>query len=371
VAIAGVGTTEQGRLPGKSADEIAVDALRLALADSGLQKTDIDCLITCKSFGGKGIDTDIGRLAGINPSYSASLDYGTCNFSLHLAAMAILSGLATTVACVYGTNQSSAGSRFAAPAGTDGELTGPYGFFNIAGPAAMAFNRHRHLYGTTEEQLGSIAVAQRKWAALNPLAILREPLTIDGYLATPYVVRPLRRSDICLISDGGAALIITTFEKATTLATLPVKLLAGGQVTALRQNQLADNLLRPWLATLATEIYPAAGIDRKDVDLVYIQDATSVWVLQMLEAFGFCQPGEGGSFVASGATSPGGRLPVNTNGGQLSEAYMWGWLHLCEAVRQLRGECGPRQVEGARVAQYCSTKGFEKGAVSILAAERS
>ncbi len=365
-AIVGVGTTHQGELPGRSADEIAVDALRLALADAELTKADVDGLITCRSYGGAGIDTEIGRLAGLNPRYSATLEYGTCNFSLHLAVMAVATGLAETVAIMYGTNQRSSGNRFATAAGAGAGLYEPHGFVNIAGPAAMAFQRHAYLYGTTQEQLGHIAVNQRHNAQRNPLAIFTKDLTLADYLAAPYLVEPLRRPDVCMISDGGAALIDTTAARAADRPRPPVHVLGVDQVAALRLYQNPDNLLRPWIRPLGDAIYRRAGLARQDVDLLYVQDPVSVYVLQMLEWFGFCGVGESGPFVAEGHTRLDGDLPVNTNGGQLSEAYMWGWLHLCEAVRQLRGECGPRQVAGARVAQYCSAKAFEKAAVSIL-----
>lgn len=370
VAVVGVGTTEQGELPGRDPDDIGLEALAAALEDSGLHKADLDGLVTCRSYGGYGVDTRIGRLAGLNPRYSATLDYGTCNFSLHLAAMAIAAGMATTVALVYGTNQRTAGNRFQGAANVDVKAADPerHGLHNIAGPAAMAFRRHAHLYGTTEAQLGQVAVTERAHARRNPLAIFRDPLTIDDYLAQPYLVEPLRRADVCMISDGGACLIVTAAERAGAARTTPVHLLGMDQTTGLRQYQNPDNLLRPWIRDLAA-VYDRAGVARSDVDLLYVQDPVSVWVLQTLEWFGFCGVGEAGAFVEDGRIGIGGELPVNTNGGQLSEAYMWGWLHLCEAVRQLRGECGERQVAGATVAQYCSTKGFEKAAVSILGTE--
>ena len=144
--------------------------------------------------------------------------------------------------------------------------------------------------------------------------------------------------------------------------------------TALRGDQNPDNLLRPWLGDVASRLWSGSGLGPQDVDLLYIQDATSVWVLQMLEWYGFCKPGEAGPFLAEGHTRPGGSLPVNTNGGQLAESYMWGWLHLVEAVRQLRGECGDRQVgadgKAPEIAVDCSSHDFLKGAASILSTHR-
>jgi acetyl-CoA acetyltransferase len=366
-AIIGVGTTAQGELPGKSANEIAVEAIALALDDAGLTKDDVDGLITCRNLHNReGIDEQIGRLAGISPRYSATLDYGTGNFSLHLGVMAIMSGLASTVVLAYGTNQRSARADFGITVGGGADFAAIAGLVHVAGPAAMAFRRHQHHYGTTEEQLGAIAVAQREWAALNPLAIFTKPLSVSDYLAMPYLVEPLRRPDLTMISDGGAALILTTADRARDARRTAVYVRAMAEQTALRADDDPGNLERPWLGEMAARLWRDSGFAPADIDLLYVQDATSVWVLQMLEAYGFCGPGEGGAFAAEGRTRPGGSLPTNTNGGQLSESYMWGWLHLAEAVRQLRGEAGPRQVPGARVALDCSSHDFLKGAASIL-----
>jgi acetyl-CoA acetyltransferase len=366
VAIVGVGTTRQGEHPGRSAEEIGVEALQLALADAGIDKTRIDGLITCKTVEGYGVDTVYGSLLGIDPAFSATLDYGTCNFSLHLAVMAILSGMATTVALIYGCNQRTNRVRFAGAAGPYRDLIQPYGYLHMAGPWAMAFRRHQHLYGTTEEQLGHVAVVQREYARMNPLAIFQDPLTIEDYMASPYLVAPLRRHDATMISDGGAALIVTATDRAGDFRPAPVHVLGMAEHAALRASELEGSVMREWMKHVADRLYPAAGVDRSDVDVLYVQDPFSVYILQALETYGFCGPGESGPFLQEGRTRLGGDLPLNTNGGQLSEAYMWGWLHLCEAVRQLRGECGPRQVAGAKIAQYCSTMAEQKGAATLL-----
>ncbi|MGK3954522.1 thiolase C-terminal domain-containing protein [Microbacterium sp. I2] len=367
VAIVGVGATQQGELPGRSANAIAVDAIELALADAGLRKADVDGLITCRNLQAHvGIDEQVGEMLGINPRYGATLDYGTGNFSLHLAAMTIATGFAETIVLAYGTNQRSAKANFGIAVGGGAEMASVSGVVHVAGRAALAFRRHQHLYGTTEEQLGWVAVAQREWAQNNPLAIFKQPLTIEEYLASPPMVGPLRRADLTMISDGGAALIMTTAERARDLQRQPVFVDGMAQMTAFRADHDPDGLLRPWLGVLADELWSKSGYRPDDVDALYIQDATSVWVLQMLEWYGFAPLGEGGRFLAEGRTRPGGSLPVNTNGGQLSESYMWGWLHLVEAVRQLRGEAGPRQVAGAEVALDVSSHDFLKGAASIL-----
>lgn len=371
-AIAGVGATPQGEFPGVSGDELAVRAAVLALADAGIDKRDVDGLVTCKPPRGPGrvgVDENIGQLLGINPAFSSTLEYGACGFSLHLAAMAILSGQATTVLCTYGTNQRTARADFSTAVGDKTSWADLYGFVHVAGPAAMAMQRHMHLFGTTEEQLGWVSVSQREWARLNPLAIFRDPLSIEQYLASPYVVAPLRRPDLTMISDGGAAVVLTASERAGDLRGRPVYILGMAQQSALRGEQNPDRLMRPWIEQIARRVYAAARVRPRDIDIAYLQDATSVWVIQMLEWYGFCGPGEAGPFVADGHIRPGGSLPVNTNGGQLSEAYMWNWLHLYEAVRQLRGECGPRQVAGANLALHAQTHDFFKGAATILATQ--
>lgn len=366
-AIAGIGATEQGEIPGEGADQLAVRAAVLALADAGIDKSEIDGLVTCMPpRGAGGRDEDVGFLLGINPAFSSTLQYGACGFSLHLAAMAIDEGLATTVLLTYGSDQRSSRASFAMPVGGTADWAALAGFVHVAGPAAMAARRHMALYGTTEEQLGWVSVAQREWAQLNPRAIFRKPLTIEDYLASPYVVAPLRRPDLTMISDGGTAVVLTTAERAADLRAAPVHLTGMAQRSALRNDQNPDKLMRPWIADIAKTVYARAGVTPQQVDVAYLQDATSVWVLQQLEWYGFCGVGEGGAFLAEGHTRPGGSLPVNTNGGQLSEAYMWNWMHLYECVQQLRGEAGDRQVAGAEVALHAQTHDFFKGAATIL-----
>ena len=370
-AIVGVGNTAQGTLPGRSANEIAVEAIQEALADAGLEKKDVDGLITCRNLRSReGIDEQIGQLMGLNPNYSATLDYGTGNFSLHLGVMAILSGLASTIVLVYGTNQRSAKADFGVAVGGGADMAAIAGLAHVAGPAAMAFRRHQHLYGTTERQLGWVSVSQREWAQMNPLAIFKQPMSIDDYMAMEYMVAPLRRPDLTMISDGGVAIVLTSAERALDRPKKPAYILGIAERTALRGYQNLENLMRPWLGDVAKQLWSSSGLSPKDVDALYIQDATSVWVLQMLEWYGFCKVGEGGPFLEEGHTRPGGSLPLNTNGGQLSESYMWGWLNLAEGVRQLRGECGPRQVPNPEVVLDCSTHDFLKGAATILSSHQ-
>ncbi|HWE68151.1 MAG TPA: thiolase family protein [Acidimicrobiales bacterium] len=365
MAIVGVGHTVQGEHPGKSAEQLNVEAIEVALADSGISKSDVDGLITCKSVQGDGTDVAVGAQLGLNPRFAQSLDYGTCNFSLHLAVMAIMAGLAETIVLSYGANART--GRFDFTGGRpDAGTARPAGLLHIAGPAGLALQRHKYLYGTTDEQFGWIAVAQREWAQMNPVAIFRDPMTMDDYLAEPYMVEPLRRQDVTMISDGGVAVVVTARDRVSQFATTPVYIIGMAERTDLRSYQNNANLTRPWLASVADDIWGKTGLGPSDIDVLYIQDPSALWVLQMLEYYGFCAIGEAGPFLAEGHTRPGGSRPLNTNGGQLSESYAWGWLHICEAVRQLRGEAGERQISGAEVAMYCSTMSFVKGAASIL-----
>ena len=366
VAIVGLGHTQQGELPGRSVEDNAVQAGLEALADAGLTVDDLDGLIACKSVQGGGNDVAVGELLGVNLPYVQSLDYGTCNFSLHLAVLAIVSGMAHTVLLTYGANARSGKFDFGKPIyGAD--FASAAGLVHIAGRAGLALQRHKAVYGTTDEQFGMLAVGQRQWAQMNPNAIFRKPLTMADYLAEPYMVEPLRRSDVTMISDGGVAVVVTTAERAQNLPNRPVYIAGIAEYAGVRGEHNPENLMRPWLKDSAQAIWTSTCLTPSDVDVLYIQDPTALWSLQMLEYYGFCGIGEGGPFLAEGHTLPGGDLPFNTHGGQLSESYTWGWMHVVEAVRQLRGQAGERQLDAPAIAMYCSSHGFVKAAASILA----
>lgn len=364
VAIVGIGHTPQGELPGQSPELNAVLAIKEALKDAGLRKTDLDGLISCKSVQGTSTDVDVGPLLGLNPRYSQALDYGTCNFSIHLAIQAIVTGLTDVVALCHGANARTYRFPFGAAPPT---LAGASGLMHIAGPAALALRRHMALYGTTEEQFGMIAVNARAWASRNPLALFRDKIAIGDYLAMDYLVEPLRRADVTMLSDGGVSLILTSAERARDFPNKPVYLLGMSEQSQIQGEFTPDYLERRFMKGAADQIWASTGFRPSDIDLLYIQDPTAVWILQMIEQYGFAPIGEGGRWLAEGHTLPGGSLPMNTNGGQLAESYMWGWLHMVEAVRQLRGQAGPeRQVSGAELAMYCSTMAFHKAGASIL-----
>ena len=365
VAIVGVGHSEQGTLPGRTPERLSIEAIKSALADAQLAKDEIDGLITCKTIQGGNSDVSLGPRFGLSPQYAQTLNYGTCNFSLHLAVQAILTGMADTICLVYGANARSGKVDFAAVGRPS--LESVSGFVHIAGPAAMALQRHKALYGTTDEQFGSFAVSEREWARLNPLAIFRDEMTMYDYLAKPYLVEPLRREDLTMISDGGVALIVTSAERAKDYPNKPVYVLGMAEQSEIRGDSFDDYLMRPNIKKAGQRIWQNTGFTPTDIDILYIQDPTAVWNLQMVEHYGFAPEGEGGAWAAEGHIRPGGSLPLNTNGGQLSESYMWGWLHIVEAVRQLRGTVEPeRQVPNPELAMYCSTMAFSKSACSII-----
>jgi acetyl-CoA acetyltransferase len=233
----------------------------------------------------------------------------------------------------------------------------PWGMTSQGALYAMFFQRHKLLYGTTDEQLGAIAVAFRKHACLNPNAVMYgKPLTIDDYMNAKFVAEPLRLFDYCLINDGGVAIIIRRADMARDLKQKPVMVSGIGW----SEQNVDATQLRPRLKDfyhtahhgVAQQVYPMAGVTPKDIDVFATYDSFSVHLLASLEGFGFCKEGEGGAFVQNGRIEIGGELPCNTSGGMLSESYMQSWNHQPELVRQIRGGLGARQVKGAEVAQY-------------------
>jgi acetyl-CoA acetyltransferase len=277
------------------------------------------------------------------------------------ACLAIESGLVTTVACVF----SDAPIKAPSPGGTARRSTSysmargwdaSFGYFGVNPRYAMIAKRHMHVYGTTQDQLGRVATAQRDWARDNPSAEMRDrPLSLDDYHVSRWIVEPFHVHDCCLVSNGGACVIVTDAARARDLRRPLVSVLGYGQ-----GHPGTDPL--ETLSTGATVAGPAAfamaGLRPADVDVAELYDCYTFTVLVTLEDYGFCGKGEGGRFVESGATARGGALPVNTGGGQLSSFYMWGMTPVVEAVTQLRGTGGERQVEGAEVALVSGNGGI-------------
>jgi len=358
--------TRAGEIPSDSPG-YAANAFQMALADGGVSRDAIDGLIV----GPTTAYERMGEILGIEPRWGAQADAGN---SVIQACMAIRSGLAEIIALVYGNNQRTAGTQYGGEQAMGGDrhlayvYHAPWGFTSQGAIYAMMFRAYQHAYGMTEAELGEVAVAERAWAARNPYAIMRKPISLQDHLASHFICEPLRLLDYCLINDGGVALIMAESERARRLAGAPVYV----EAVARQDLNRSATTLEPRLTTFylpaqqaaGKRLFDAAGIGPEDVDVVQIYDSFSVHVPLALEGYGYCRVGDAGRFLREQRIGPGGRLPVNTSGGHLSESYMQGWNHLVESVRQLRGECGERQVEGCRFVHYSSD--VAGNAVSVL-----
>jgi acetyl-CoA acetyltransferase len=344
--------TPLGKVYGRTSAQFAADAVRLAVADAGLRLDGVDGLLTSSGVSG-GISIDLQRDLCLTEVrlLSHMQAYGsTAGAMVQFASMAVQSGMASVVACVFADSplqpERSAGAVYGsrrAPAGWWG-LLGASGVVGANPMYALAARRHMDRFGTTSEQLGHVAVAQRDWAALNPAAQLREPITLADHQSSRWIVEPFHLLDCCLVSNGGIAVIVTTAERAAALAQPPVHVLGWAQSHPGRYlRRHPDFGLVSGAATAGPAALGMAGRDVADVDVVELYDCYTFTVLLTLEDYGFCAKGEGGPFVASGVLGPSGKLPLNTGGGQLSGYYMWGMTPLSEAVIQARGQGGARQ----------------------------
>lgn len=351
--ITGVGKSKQGKRPGSSDLSLATEALQAALDDSGFTKDDIDGLLTMpgtttadpvKHYLG------LGEHLGIDPKVAGSLNAGgaTAGMLIQQAALAIDAGMAEVVAVVFGDAARSGGSRFSAPTGA-AVSSGNWGMYGNAANSALGARRHMALYGTTSEQLGWVAVNNRRNASLNPDAVMQKPITIEDHQNSRMIVDPLHLFDCCLISDGGVAYLVTSAERARDSKKGGVPLLGLGQGHTLQTLERKDWWYLPHQQDCISRAYRMAGLSPADIDVAQLYDNFTISVLFWLEHGGFVKPGESGPFVEGGQRiALEGELPINTAGGNLSESYMQGWLHVVEGVRQMRGESGPRQIAGAR-----------------------
>ncbi len=373
VAIVGVAESdEMGKLPHKSALQLHMEATRNALDDAGLQKSDIDAVFTS----GRNMASDLPEYLGIRPRFVDGTQVGGCSFILHIehALAAINAGLCEVALITHGE---SGYSRIAMPAprwgddSTNNQFELPYG---IAGPATgygFLATRHMHAYGTTSEQLAEVAVATRQWAALNPKALMRDPITIADVLASRLIAWPFHLLDCCLVTDAGGAVIVTSAERARDLRKKPVYVLGTGECTT---HQMVSQMpaFDKWDAGIIAgqRAFAMSGVTHADIDVAEFYDAFTIVPMLALEALGFCKPGESGAFVSGQRTAPGGDFPMNTNGGGLSYTHtgMYGIFTLIEAARQLRGECGARQVADATVAICHGTGGIWSAAATMIAA---
>ncbi|GAA2580490.1 thiolase family protein [Actinomadura fulvescens] len=352
-SIVGLGMTELGRVYGRSPRRLAADAVRLAVADAGLALDDVDGLLVSHGMGGSpGIElADTLGLRDLQLLTKMDAFGATAGAMVSYAALSVLSGAASTVVCVFADAplqpKQSAGSAYHRDAPEwygFGGMTAALGFRSVNAFYALAAQRHMAHYGTTSEQLGAIAVSTREWATRNPLAQMREPITLADHQDSRWVAEPLHLLDCCLVSNGAIAVVVTAAERARDLAQPPVHLWGWGQGhPGHRKERGSEFGLTTGAATSGPIAMKMAGVTIDDIDVCQLYDCYTYTVLVSLEDYGFCAKGEGGAFAASGALGPGGALPTNTGGGQLSAYYMWGMTPLSEAVIQARGQGGERQ----------------------------
>lgn len=357
VVIAGVAESDYGRVPNMTEMQLHAQALQRALEDSGLRKEEIDGVFCSSQM--MGMPTVmLCEYLRIFPRYSDSTSIGGSSFEAHLnhAVAAIRAGKCEVALISYGSTQLSSRGRMPGTGGRPASIPedtyeSPYGN-TLVGAYAMAARRHMHQYGTTSEQLAEIAVVTRRHAGLNPLAMYREPITVQDVLHSRSIAYSLHLLDCCVVSDGGGAVLVTTEERARDLKQSPVYVLGSSEShTHAHISQMPD-LTVTAAAMTAPRAFAEAGVRPEDIDMAMIYDSFTITVLLLLEDLGFCKKGEGGAFVQGGSIALGGRLPINTDGGGLSSNHpgMRGIFLIIEAVRQLRGQCGPRQVQGAKLA---------------------
>ena len=342
-------------------------AFRAALADAGIDRSEIDGLIVGPTTSYE----RLGEVLGLNVRWGGQAD---AMLSVIEACMAIESGLAEVVALVYGNDQRSAAVNYGGPdaQGAAAFLSyvyhAPWGFTSQGALYAMMWRRYMAMRGMTEADLGEVAVAQRLAASLNPNALMKKRITIEEYLASHYVCEPLHLFDYCLINDGGVALIIAEAGRAKKMSQRAITIHGVGRcdinegATSL-EPRLIDFYL-PAQQKAAAQVFAMAGVGPRDISALQIYDSFSVHIPLALEGYGYCGVGEAGRFMREHGISLAKGLPVNTGGGHLSESYMQGWAHQVEAVRQVRGECGERQVPDCGLVHYSSDVAGK--AVSII-----
>jgi acetyl-CoA acetyltransferase len=372
-AVVGIGYAPFSRDSGVSTLALAVEAVGNAIRDAGLEAADIDGYATYSVRGdsaspslvSNALGNNIGMRYYLNQSGGGSLSHTV----IGEAAMACILGVADYVVCYRALNGRSGyrmGATGRAPlASGEDQFLVSQGVSAPAARYAMAARAHMHKYGTTEKQLGAVAVNQRRNASMNSRALMRDPLNMEQYLAGRWIAEPLRVYDCCLETDGACAVVVTTAERARDLARRPILIsnAVWGPGHHVSSGPWPD-LTEGGCHHTAARLFEGAGLSPADVDVAEIYDCFSFTVLLQLEDYGFCPKGEAGPFVESGATTLSGNLPVNTHGGFLSEAYVHGLNTFCEAVSQLRGDAGERQVAGAEVALSTGADGMIAGHTS-------
>ncbi len=372
--ISGVAETAFSKNSGSSILTMQIRAVRDALADAGLAATQVDGLINCSS-GGVTNDDIITAFGLEELRYSATMSLGGASpvAAIEVAMAAIGAGICRHVLVSFARNGSS-GSRVASRMGeapqfrTMRDFEMPLGINVPVQIMAMLARRHMEMYGTTSEQMGAVAIATREHALLHTNAMMKKRISTEDYANSPMISDPLRVLDCAIESDGGCAFLVSHGDALSDLRQPPVRVLATGQGFIDSPSTISQRgeLTRFGIAKVAPTVFAKAGLRPADVDVAQIYDAFTYMVLCQIEDVGFCAKGEGGPFVASGATRLGGALPINTHGGLLSQAHMLGMNHIVELVRQLRGAAGTAQVRDAEIGVVTGCGDFGNGAMAIL-----
>ena len=367
-AIAGAATFGIGEAPGHSSMDIAVNASIKALRQANLTPGDVDALFIC--LPGDFISgLSFAEYLGIRPKITENNRTGGSAFLTHIAwaALALDAGLCDTALIAYGSNQRTAAGRLVSAASPD-PWEGPYKPRLPVSAYALAAARHMHDYGTTPEQLAEVAISARQWANLNPDAFMQGDLSVDDVLSARRVSTPLGVRDCCLVTDGGAAIVMTRADRAKDLTATPVHVLGAAAATCHMNISMMPELTVTAAAESGPRAMAQAGVTVADIDVVELYDAFTINSILFMEDLGFCPKGEGGRFFEDGRTAPGGEIPVNTNGGGLSCVHpgMYGLFTVVEAAEQIAGTAGARQVEGVDVALAHGNGGFLSSQVTAI-----
>ena len=373
IAIVGVAESDYGRVPNMTEMQLHTQATWRALAESGLHKNDIDAVF-CSSQTLGTPTVMLCEYMQIFPRYSDTTSIGGSSFEAHLnhAVAAIRAGKCEVALITYASTQLSSrgrtqGTGSRPPTIPEATYESPYGN-TLVGAYAMAARRHMYQFGTTSEQLAEIAVVTRLHAILNPLAMYRDPITVQDVLNSRMIADPLHLLDCCVVSDGGGAILVTTEDRARDLKQQPIFVLGSSEShTHAHISQMPDLTITA-AAFTAPRAFAEAGVTPSEIDMAMIYDSFTITVLLLLEDLGFCKKGEGGSFIQDGRIAIGGQLPINTDGGGLSSNHpgMRGIFLIIEATRQLRNQCGPRQVEGAKLAVAHGSGGLLSSQATII-----
>ena len=369
VCIVGVDESDEiGTLPGKSQLTLHVEAITNAARDAGIKVSDIDGIFTA----GQHSPATIGEAIGVVPRYVDGTTVGGCSFIIMVghAMVALYHGLCDVAVVCHGeSGRSGVGVSPRRDTALSGQFEFPYGFGGAPTYFGLITTRHMHEYGTTLEQWAQVAVSTRKWAALNPKARNREPLTVKDVLDSRPVVWPFNILNICLVTDAGGAVILTRADRAKDLAKKPVYVRGAGEGSEhVMLTQMRNLTFSEATQKSGEKAFAMAGVKPTDFNHIMLYDAFTSGPPLMLEALGLAKRGEGVHFFAEGRSTPGGKLPINTNGGGLSYTHsgMYGIFPIIEAARQLRGECGARQVPGASLSLVNGMGGMLSAAGTLV-----